>query len=763
MLRRFSGPASSSVSLASPAFFAGVATAAPLLSSTLRTIVVPRQLKAYGDNFAPTRREQQSYLLPHRELTEVSKMGNKAAATSNAKPVATFDDMLLPQQVRAALDELGVAVPSPIQQVAMPVVMDRETNSIILASPNGTGKTIAYLAPLFASLIKDRDVYNIPLRENRPRAVIFAPTQELIWQIHHLCQIFAKHAGFTTVAFTSTRRNNRKWRLAMKSKMPDVMVLGPSLALRAIETHRLFLDDLRHVVLDEADELVAPNSSRLGIRFLAKSIRRMLYRHLWPNNTQTLFVTSGITRDLAGYIKAKHGASVPAVVGADMHLPAPSARHRFVALQKEEHKLDALRRVLTRGGWYPRREGEEVVATEAGAEKNEASAPRESVNDEKSRGRRSNDDDDTPPASSKAAATRIISNRSSGALAVRGGEEDKSATQRRGHDEEEEARDADNRDDAPRQEPKSVVLRWEYQSTAPAPFTSPFAAARDAVGRERRCIIFFNNIDRCTAIYHKLQRYGFDVTLLHGGLPVEVRKKNFEDWATHSTSLPRILCATDVAARGLDVDVTSVINFDVPPEAAKYLNRAGRCARMGRPGSVVSLFTKREQVTVSALRQFIGKRVPLEGVHSWDVHMTKPSYSEFRTQRIQKLYKKYVSLITRRIIPAHLEKTYTKHVATWRPIWHPLTVGDHGGVPVKQQKKLHAKIMEHAIWHRRAKLASNKGGSAKFGQRGKDGSHATTPGVLGIVSVGTAEPQRYTAGTQHYSSSIAGPPDGPPK
>jgi superfamily II DNA/RNA helicase len=221
-------------------------------------------------------------------------------------------------------------------------------------------------------------------------------------------------------------------------------------------------------------------------------------------------------------------------------------------------------------------------------------------------------------------------------------------------------------------------------------------------------------VDRATAIYHHLLRHGYSTTtLLHGTLPSSVREENFRAFAS---GVSNILVSTDMTARGLDLRVDKVINFDMPTSPIPYLNRAGRTARMGRTGDVISLYTKQQRVIVSALRKFIARRIRLEGVSNVASEMVRPRYAEWKLQKIDATARKFVQLVNTRIIPAHLEKTYIRHNAMWRPLFHPDTAGIHGGVPVRQQKKIKARVREAAIWFRRQKLADRKGGMAKFGR-----------------------------------------------
>ncbi|PWU82966.1 putative ATP-dependent DEAD/H RNA helicase [Trypanosoma cruzi] len=179
----------------------------------------------------------------------------------------------------------------------------------------------------------------------------------------------------------------------------------------------------------------------------------------------------------------------------------------------------------------------------------------------------------------------------------------------------------------------------------------------------------------------------------------------FADFASGRTN---ILCATDLAARGLDVHVDVVVNFHMPTNALVYLSRAGRTARQGRLGRVYSLYTKHQGVIVSAVRAFLKKNIPLEGVSNSKSHMMNPRYAEWRTHKMNAIARSYVSLITQKTIPAHLERTYLHHNATWRPLFHPQTTGIHAGVPPRQQQRVMNAVTEQAVWFRRGNLQDER-------------------------------------------------------
>ena len=103
-------------------------------------------------------------------------------------------------------------------------------------------------------------------------------------------------------------------------------------------------------------------------------------------------------------------------------------------------------------------------------------------------------------------------------------------------------------------------------------------------------LIFANTKRMVDMLSERLNREGFKVSSLHGDLTQNKREKIISNYKNGSS---KILVATDVAARGLDIDgVTSVVNYDLPDDFENYVHRIGRTGRMGRHGVAWSFVSK---------------------------------------------------------------------------------------------------------------------------------------------------------------------------
>ena len=130
----------------------------------------------------------------------------------------------------------------------------------------------------------------------------------------------------------------------------------------------------------------------------------------------------------------------------------------------------------------------------------------------------------------------------------------------------------------------------------------------------QRIMIFCNTKFMTDRLTSKLQKDGYDVQCLHGDIPQSKRNVVMADFKRGRFP---ILIATDVAARGIDVDdVEAVINFDLPNENEYYLHRIGRTGRAHKHGVSFSLVTFQESVRMDEiLKYMIAKPVPLHFEH----------------------------------------------------------------------------------------------------------------------------------------------------
>ena len=122
-----------------------------------------------------------------------------------------------------------------------------------------------------------------------------------------------------------------------------------------------------------------------------------------------------------------------------------------------------------------------------------------------------------------------------------------------------------------------------------------------------KSIIFVKTRERLLRLDVALRRQGFKCATLQGDMSMSERQAAMRRFKEGETDM---LIATDVAARGLDIaDITHVYNFDLPANAAIYVHRAGRTARAGANGIVISLVLASEIATLEKIERYTGREV----------------------------------------------------------------------------------------------------------------------------------------------------------
>ncbi|WP_208560775.1 DEAD/DEAH box helicase [Marinilactibacillus kalidii] len=116
------------------------------------------------------------------------------------------------------------------------------------------------------------------------------------------------------------------------------------------------------------------------------------------------------------------------------------------------------------------------------------------------------------------------------------------------------------------------------------------------------CIIFCNTKDVVDSVVSFLDKEGLPIDKLHGGMDQEDRIEVLDEFRSGKL---RYLVATDVAARGIDVDnVTHVVNYDVPFEKESYTHRTGRTGRAGKTGLALTMVSPTDQRRWQEVREF---------------------------------------------------------------------------------------------------------------------------------------------------------------
>ncbi|MEU6405865.1 DEAD/DEAH box helicase [Streptomyces sp. NPDC046985] len=165
-------------------------------------------------------------------------------ADATAAPV-TFADLDLKPELLRALSGLGYEEPTPIQTEAIPPLLDGR--DVLGQAATGTGKTAAFALPVLQRLPRDRE-------GRGPAALMLVPTRELAIQVSEAAHRYGSDLGARVLPVFGGQPIGRQLRALERGV--DVVVATPGRALDHIARGTLRLDDLRTVVLDEADEML---------------------------------------------------------------------------------------------------------------------------------------------------------------------------------------------------------------------------------------------------------------------------------------------------------------------------------------------------------------------------------------------------------------------------------------------------------------------------------------------------------------------------
>ena len=171
----------------------------------------------------------------------------------------TFSELQLPPALIAALDKQQITEPTPIQIAATPVLLAGK--DAYLHAETGTGKTLAYLLPLFSRLDATQAATQI---------VIVAPTHELAIQIQRQCCDLAQNAGWPIRSLLLIGGTSSERQIDKLKKKPHVVVGSPGRIGELLAKGKLKAKFIRSIVIDEADRLLT-EESLLAIRAIVQA------------------------------------------------------------------------------------------------------------------------------------------------------------------------------------------------------------------------------------------------------------------------------------------------------------------------------------------------------------------------------------------------------------------------------------------------------------------------------------------------------------
>ena len=492
---------------------------------------------------------------PSNEITDGDEATHSICSEPTVpllSPWASFQDLGLAEPLVATCKALGFKRPTPVQRHIIPFLLREESAHVLALASTGSGKTAAFVLPILHRL--SADPYGI-------YAVIVSPTRELAKQIHQqvlaLGNSYNVESTLVVGGMDMTRQSS-----ALEHRKPHFVVATPG---RLAELLRgpspPQLQHVRFLVLDEADRLLTANSG------FEKDVAELLLHCNRNKRTQcqTLLFSATMTRSLE---------SVEEIAGAGKgRLPL----RKFVIRDDEKDK---------------NQKRQKLIETESNDDKDDKKDIADCGNDTDDEEKKTTEEALTPriPAGLKQEYIFMPSRVRDAYLLTT----IRTLLSNGGRAKDSKGRHA-----------------WRGGKKVPlGPSGGNIDSDSDDDDDEGKCrstIVFVSTCERTALVSGILNEVGVENVALHSLLS---QNRRLAALAKFKSQQVRVLVATDIASRGLDIpSVDLVINSELPRNPVSYVHRIGRTARAGRRGRAISLVSEQDVSLVHAAEEITGRRI----------------------------------------------------------------------------------------------------------------------------------------------------------
>ena len=310
------------------------ATWAPRPHRPIHTATTPNAYTGRKDDYSGDTREQKSFANrgrrppppgrkppppPPKQDYEIPVVRIGSGQTSTFFSSSSWAECGAQEDLIAALTAIGVTRPSQIQAAAMKALSTGAPH-VALADHAGSGKTLAYLAPLAQALKQEEIILGgRGTTPNCPRAIIVVPTSELCAQVLRVARALSQNLKFRAVAATGGRPI-RYQKEALKEGV-DVLIGTPRRLQELLEEGDLRLDLCGAIVCDEVDVLLG------GASLFAEQVAPL--RRSCPSTTKWILVTATLPADTYADLEPLFPGIV-AALGPGLHRNAPGVDEQIV-------------------------------------------------------------------------------------------------------------------------------------------------------------------------------------------------------------------------------------------------------------------------------------------------------------------------------------------------------------------------------------------------------------------------------------------------
>lgn len=494
---------------------------------------------------------------------------------------------------------MGIHAPTPIQARSIPLILQH--TDVALRAPTGSGKTLAFLLPVLSEAIRRAELEaehdaaeGKPPRPPTVQAVVVSPSRELAMQTVRVAQrLLPQEAASAVVQQAIGGANPHRQAEALKTNRPLLVVGTPGRLAELSRSGALQTHGTAFLVLDEADQLLAPQFREELTRLMEQTGKRCNYN---GNGRTTVLVSATMTpRVVDAYARWTTREVTTRPLVAPKTVPTLAEAAAAVAAGLPVPDVAVVSKSPSEEPSTSARPPPLLVTTDplVSSPKKGPSASPSSAH--------ANANKLKPEwgwGASTADGVRVLGATSSSAGGV--GSADVMPTL-----------------------PSTLEHAWIRADRRLR--TDALRRTVHALGAAR-ALVFMNAGKRLRDAQFKLAARGMPCACLHGDLGKQAREAALADFAAGRA---RVLLVSDVAARGLDLPgVDAVVNLELPSDAAHYAHRAGRAGRAGARGVVVSLVEPSEEFVMERLGRKLGITIPMAQLAAGRVEVVERNRSD---------------------------------------------------------------------------------------------------------------------------------------
>ncbi len=235
----------------------------------------------------------------------------------------TFDSLGLRATLVDALKNENITVPTDVQEKAIPQAL--KNRDLIVQSETGTGKTLAFLLPLFEKL---------DFSKKEMQAIVLVPTHELAIQILRQIERLAGNSDLKANAAPIIGNVNIDRQIEKLKEKPHILVGSPGRILELIKKKKISAHTVKTIVIDEADRLMDDNN--------AETVKAVIKSTL--KERQLMMFSASITNDTVK--RASELMKEPEIIRSSQSIVVPDQIRHFCFVAEERDKIEVLRKLV---------------------------------------------------------------------------------------------------------------------------------------------------------------------------------------------------------------------------------------------------------------------------------------------------------------------------------------------------------------------------------------------------------------------------------